>query len=143
MGSWPADEGPHRSGKEGKVPEITVSAVLQLLVGVELLLVWVVRAKWATAFRGGDAKTLKEEFATYGLPLWFFHLIAVLKIGSAVALIVGLWVPELVLPGAGLAVALMLGALSMHYKIRDPLIKYRPAFTVFLMSAAVVVLQFV
>jgi hypothetical protein len=138
MKGWPNG----RPG-ESQVPPITVSTVLQVIVGVELLLVWVVRAKWATKFRGGDAKTLKEEFATYGLPVWFFYSIAVLKIGSAIALIVGLWVPELVLPAAGLVVALMLGALAMHRKVDDPLIKYRPAFTVFLMSATVVVLQFV
>jgi hypothetical protein len=125
------------------MPSITVSAVLQVVVGAELLLVWVVRASWATRFRGGDATSLKEEFATYGLPEWFFYLIGVLKIGSAVSLIAGLWIPEVVLPAAALVVALMLGALAMHLKIKDPPIKSRPAFTVFLMSAAIVVLQIV
>ncbi len=125
------------------MPPITISTVLQAIVGVELLLVWVVRARWATSFRGGDAKTLREEFATYGLPTWFFYLVGALKIPAATLLLVGLWMPEVVLPAAGVIVVLMLGALAMHAKIQDPPIKFRPAATVFLMSAAIVALSFV
>lgn len=123
------------------MPEITISSILQLIVGIELLLVWVVRARWATAYRGGDAKTLEEEFATYGLPSWFFYLVAALKVPAAILLIVGLWVPVVVLPAASVIVVLMMGALAMHYKVRDPWIKFRPAATVFAMSAAIVILQ--
>ena len=125
------------------MPPITISTVLQAIVGVELLLVGVVRARWATSFRGGDAKTLREEFATYGLPTWFFYLVGALKIPAATLLLIGLWMPEVVLPAAGVIVVLMLGALAMHAKIQDPPIKFRPAATVFLMSAAIVTLSFV
>jgi hypothetical protein len=125
------------------MPQITLLTILQAIVGTELLLVWVVRARWATSFRGGDAKTLKEEFAAYGLPEWFFYLIGALKIPSATLLLVGLWVPSVVLPAASVIVVLMAGALAMHFKIQDPPIKFRPAATVFLMSAAIVVLSLV
>ena len=70
---------------------------------------------------------MPEEFAAYGLPAWFAYVIGVLKVGSAIALIVGIWIPVLVLPAAGLISVLMVGALSMHIKIQDPLKKSLPA----------------
>lgn len=119
----------------------TLSMILQLVVGLGLLNVWVVRSKAATAYRGGKAQTLKEEFGAYGLPEWMFYLVGALKVGAAIALIVGLWVPALVQPAAAVIVVLMLGALAMHVKVKDPLMKSLPAFLVLLMSAAIVVLH--
>ena len=104
-----------------------ISSALQIIVSLGLLNVWLLRFKKSTEYRGGHAQSLKEEFATYGLPLWFMYLIGVLKIGSAIALLVGLWVPSYVQPAAALVVFLMLGALAMHFKVRDPLKKSIPA----------------
>lgn len=44
--------------------------VSQVLVGLGLLNVWLLRAGKATAWRGGEARTMAEEFAAYGLPPW-------------------------------------------------------------------------
>ena len=41
---------------------------LQLIVAVGILNVWLLRSGRATPFRGGDARSLREEFAAYGLP---------------------------------------------------------------------------
>lgn len=68
-------------------------------------------------------------------------MVGVLKIGSAVLLIVGLWVPEVVPPAAGTVVVLMIGALAMHAKVKDPLIKSLPAFLMLLMAVAIVLLR--
>jgi uncharacterized membrane protein YphA (DoxX/SURF4 family) len=95
----------------------------------------------STAFRGGSAQSLREEFAAYGLPDWFFYLVGVLKIGSGVLLIVGIWVPEVVPPAAGTVAVLMVGALSMHAKVKDPLIKSLPAFLMLLMAVAILLLR--
>ncbi len=122
------------------MPSITVVTILQVSVALGLLNVWLVRAKSSTAYRGGAAQSLKEEFAAYGLPEWFFYLIGALKIGSAVLLIVGLWVPALVRPAAAVVVVLMVGALAMHVKVKDPPVKSLPAFFMLLMSAGIVVL---
>jgi hypothetical protein len=119
----------------------SVSTLLQLVVGLGLLNVWLVRAKSSTAFRGGSAQSLRDEFAAYGLPDWFFLLIGALKIGSGVLLIVGVWVPEVVLPAAATVAVLMVGALSMHAKVKDPLIKSLPAFLMLLMAVAIVLLR--
>jgi uncharacterized membrane protein YkgB len=114
--------------------------VLQVVVGLGILNVWLIRANWATGYRGGDAKTLKEEFATYGLPHWFFYLIGTLKVLCALALLAGIWFPLLAtLGGAGLAV-LMAGAFSMHLKVKDPFSKSIPALSMLAMSLAIALL---
>ena len=105
----------------------TVIYVLQITAALGLLNVWLLRFNQRTAYRGGSAGSMREEFAAYGLPAWFAYVIGILKVGSAIALIVGIWVPVLVLPAAGLISVLMVGALSMHVKIHDPLQKSLPA----------------
>ena len=101
--------------------------LLQVIVALGLLNVWLVRAGRSTAYRGGSAKTMVEEFAAYGLPDWMRKLVGVLKIGAAIALLAGIWVPVLVAPTALLVSVLMLGALAMHVKIGDPIRKSVPA----------------
>ena len=101
--------------------------ILQVVAALGLLNVWLLRANRSTSYRGADAKNMREEFAAYGLPAWKVALIGVLKVGAAVALIAGIWFPLLVLPAALLICVLMVGALSMHFKIHDPLRKSAPA----------------
>jgi uncharacterized membrane protein YphA (DoxX/SURF4 family) len=119
----------------------TISTVLQLVIGLGLINVWLLRAGSSTAYRGGEATSLQAEFAAYGLPVWFFYLIGFLKLGSAALLIAGYWIPQLVLPAAALVVALMVGALSMHARVKDPLIKWMPASIMLAMSSALVFLR--
>jgi hypothetical protein len=107
--------------------------VLQCLVAMGLLNVWLIRSNKSTTFRGGSSQSLKSEFAAYGLPSWVFFLIGTLKIGAAIALLVGIWVPVLVFPAAAVVGLLMLGALAMHMKIRDPLLKSLPAACILIM----------
>jgi hypothetical protein len=103
---------------------------LKLIVGLGILNVWLVRSGKATAYRGKDAQTLKEEFAVYGLPSPVFYLIGVLKVGLALGLIASIWVPVLAQPAAiGIGV-LMLGAFVMHLKVKDPISKALPSLAV-------------
>ena len=115
----------------------TIIYILQITVALGLLNVWLLRFNQRTAYRGGNASSMREEFAAYGLPEWFAYLIGILKIGSALALIVGIWLPVLVLPAAGLISVLMVGALSMHIKIHDPLKKSLPALGMLALSLAI------
>jgi hypothetical protein len=121
---------------------INTMTVLQAILGLGLLNVWLLRSRSATSYRGGASRNLRDEFAAYGLPTWFFYLIGILKVGTAVALLVGIWIPALVQPAAGLLVVLMLGALVMHLKIRDPMVKSLPALAMLAMSTAVLILGF-
>ena len=118
------------------MPAFSISTILQAVVALGLLNVWLVRSGSATAYRGGNARSLKEEFAAYGLPDFFFYLVGALKIGSAIALIAGIWNESFVLPAAAGVALLMLGALVMHVKVKDPPIKSLPAFLMLIMSAS-------
>ncbi|MFN0126716.1 MAG: DoxX family protein [Verrucomicrobiales bacterium] len=113
---------------------------LQLIVGLGILNVWLFRARKATPYRGRDSKSLREEFAAYGLPFWFMCVIGVLKVGLALALIAAIWVHSLAQPAAiGLGV-LMLGAFVMHLKVKDPVQKALPSVAVLAMCAAIALL---
>ncbi len=123
------------------MPTLTIAAVLQLIVALGLLNVWLLRRGMFSAYRGGQATTLREEFAAYGLPEAAFFVVGGLKITAALMLIAGLWVPALVLPAAIVIIALMLGALAMHVKVGDPIHRSMPAFAVLVMTTAVLLLR--
>jgi VIT1/CCC1 family predicted Fe2+/Mn2+ transporter len=118
----------------------TLPSVLQLIVGLGLLNVWLVRRQSATDYRGGGATSLREEFAVYGLPSFAFYVVGALKIMAALALIAGVWLELPVTIAAGVVAALMLGALAMHLKVGDPVKKAVPATVMLLLSSAIVVL---
>lgn len=119
---------------------ISIISTLQVVLAFGLINVWLLRFNKKTKYRGKGAGNMKEEFAAYGLPSWFMYVIGTMKLLVATALIVGLWVPMLVYPAAGLLVLLMLGAVSMHIKVRDPFIKMLPALLMLAMALAVVLL---
>ncbi len=102
--------------------------VLQLIVGLSLLNVWLLQYNKSTQWRGGNAKTILEEFKVYGLPGWSCYVIGFLKVTGAIGLIAAIWFPILLTPCAiGLAI-LLAGSVVMHFKINDPLKKSFPAF---------------
>jgi uncharacterized membrane protein YphA (DoxX/SURF4 family) len=115
-----------------------VVLLIQVVIALSLLLVWLVRANRETGYRGGDAKNMKEEFAVYGLPHWFMIGIGILKVGFAILLLVGIWVPSLTLISAIAIAVLMAGALSMHLKVGDPFKKSLPALSLLILSVVVI-----
>ena len=105
--------------------------VLQLIIGLGILNVWILRYGKSTSWRGGEARNMEEEFRVYGLPAGSVKVIGALKILFAVLLIAGIW-----FPAVGLGV-LMLGAVAMHVKVKDPLQKSLPAFSLLVFCAVV------
>ncbi|MEP1126065.1 MAG: DoxX family protein [Ilumatobacter sp.] len=100
-----------------------------------ILNVWFNRFDRDTGYRGGDAKNMKEEFAVYGFSEKQMYAVGATKVGLALALLIGLFVPKIVRPAAiGLA-AFMVGAIGMHVKVGDPLKRAAPAITVLGMSS--------
>jgi hypothetical protein len=82
---------------------------------------------------------MSEEFAAYGLPTWSVPAVGFFKLACAAALIAGIWVPVLVRPAAiGLAI-LMLGAVAMHIKVKDPAKKALPAFCMLVLCLVVAI----
>lgn len=120
---------------------LSLTNLLQVIVGLGLLNVWLVRRRSSTSYRGGAAQTLQEEFAAYGLPGFAFYLVGALKIGAAVVLLAGVWMALPVREAAGLVAVLMIGAIAMHLKVGDPLTKSLPAALMLAMSAAIVALR--
>ncbi len=120
---------------------LSLPNLLQIIVGLGLLNVWLVRGRSSTSYRGGAAQTLQEEFATYGLPGVAFYLVGALKTGAAVVLLAGVWIALPVREAAGLIAVLMLGAIVMHLKVGDPVMKSLPAALMLAMSAAIVALR--
>ena len=114
-----------------------IISILQIVAALGLLNVWLLRLQRSTAYRGGNAHSMREEFAIYGLPEWCVYVIGTPKVGSALCLIAGLWLPFLVFPSAVLIALLMLGALAMHLKIRDPLKKSVPALVMLALSVSI------
>ena len=101
---------------------------------------WLLRRQSVTAYRGGEAKNLKDEFAAYGLPAPMFYIVGGLKIICGVLLLVGLAYPPVVLPAAAVVAVLMMGAVAMHLKVRDPVSKFVPAALMLAMSVAICVI---
>ena len=122
------------------MPGFSVLVVLQLVVGLGLLNVWLLRSRSATSYRGGEARTLKEEFHAYGLPDSMFYLVGLLKVGAGVVLVAGVWLDLPVQAAAGVVALLMVSAIAMHVKVGDPVGRSVPAALMLIMSAGIVLL---
>jgi hypothetical protein len=116
----------------------TLFQICQIIIGCGLLNVWLLRFDKPTAYRGGKAVNMPGEFAVYGLPAWSCYLVGFLKVASAVALLAGLLYPMLILPAAGVVAVLMLGAVAMHVKVRDPFKKSVPALALLVLCVTVI-----
>ena len=117
--------------------EYLITAI-KIVIFVSIINVWFFRFNKSTSWRGGEASSMKEEFAAYGLSTSVMYIVGVLKVLSALLLVVSIWVPSLVLPAAGLMALLMLGAIAMHLKINDPLRSSFPAFSFLVLSLVLI-----
>ena len=115
---------------------------LQVIIGLGILNVWLLRFGKSSPWRGGEATNMKEEFTAYGLSPTVMYLVGFLKVLCALLLLAGIWLEILVLPGALGMTFLMLGAVAMHLKVEDPPKKSLPAGTLLVLSVAVLLLQF-
>ena len=115
----------------------TAVTIVQVIVALGIFNVWLVRSGKATPWRGGSATNMKEEFAAYGLPDWSVQVIGFLKLACAVGLIAGIWFPVVTRPAAILLGMLMMGAISMHVKVNDPLKKSMPAFIMLVLCVVI------
>lgn len=120
---------------------LTLSNLLQIVVGLGLLNVWLVRRAAATPYRGGASRSLQEEFAAYGLPPVVFYVVGALKISAAIVLLAGVWLALPVRGAALVVLVLMVGAIAMHLKVGDPIMKAMPAVLMLAMSTGIVLLR--
>jgi len=111
--------------------------ISQLVIALGIYNVWILRMNKATAWRGGEATTMEEEFLTYGLSKQVMHGVRAAKLLSATAVLLGIWYPESARIGAICMALLMTAAVYMHMKISDPIRKALPAATMLLLSLVV------
>ena len=115
----------------------SVLLILQVVAALGILNVWILRFSRATAWRGVVATNMKEEFQAYGLPPWSVPLIGFLKLACAACLVAGIWFPVVTQPAAITLAVLMLGAILMHLKVKDPAKKSLPALIMLVLSLTV------
>jgi len=109
-------------------------SIVQVIVALGLLNVWLLHFRQHTAYRGGNAGSMKDEFAVYGMPQWSVYVVGALKVGVAICLLAGLWLPALILPSSLILCVLMAGAVAMHAKVHDPVKKSLPALAMLAFS---------
>ena len=82
-------------------------------------------------------KNMKEEFAAYGLPIWLMYLVGAMKVAIALMLIISFWIEQLLVYNLIALAALMIAALLMHVKVKDPIKKSYPALSILFMIALI------
>lgn len=119
---------------------LQVKMVLKIIVGLSLLNVWLLQYNKPSRWRGGDAKTMLQEFDAYGLGSTMCYVVGFLKVGFALALIASIWFVDLERVAAYVLGLLLTGSILMHIKIKDALIKSFPAALFLLFCLAIIVL---
>lgn len=123
------------------ITQLYIVSALQIIIAIGLLNVWLVRFHKPTKYRGAGAGNMEQEFHAYGLPVWFMYLIGAAKLVIAAVMIIGLWVPVLVVPAAFVLGVLMIGAISMHAKVHDNIVRTVPAILMLVMSVVIIVIK--
>ncbi|MBL7473103.1 DoxX family protein [Robertkochia sediminum] len=111
---------------------------LKVFLFISIINVWFFQFGKSTRWRGGDAISMPDEFSVYGLSENTMMAVGGLKVLFATLLIASIWFPFLAIPAASGMALLMLGAIGMHMKIGDPLIRSFPAFSFFLFCAVII-----
>ena len=114
--------------------------ILQLIISIGLINVWLLRFNKTTEYRGGNAKNMNEEFMAYGLPEWSMYLVGFLKVAIAIMLIISIWIEKLLFYNLIVLAALMIAAVFMHLKVKDPIKKSYPALSILFMIALIMYL---
>lgn len=115
--------------------EIAIAA--QLIVAATVISVWTLRYNQATAWRGGEAESMPEEFQTYGLSDGMLTLTRITKLTLAAMLIAGIWMTDLAAIAAVGMAGLMVVAVAMHVKVGDSIRKSVPALTMLVLCLIV------
>ncbi len=118
-----------------------IGKIAQIGSALWILNVWFNRFDKDTGYRGGDATNMREEFEEYGLSERTMYAVGAAKVSLASMMLVGLFVPKIARPASAGLAALMLGAIGMHVKVKDPLKRSIPAISVFTGAAVSAILN--
>lgn len=118
-----------------------IGKAAQTVAALWILNVWFNRFDKDTGYRGGDATNMTEEFAEYGIPEKAMYAVGATKVSLAGAMLAGLRYSRLTVPASAGLAALMVGAIGMHVKVKDPLKRSLPAISVLALSATSAILN--
>ena len=118
-----------------------LSILLKLIIFFSLMNVWFVRFSKPTPYRGGNARSMKEEFDVYGISPAGMYAVGAIKVLLAMLLIFSIWQDFYSIPAAGGMGIMMLGAIAMHIKVDDPGIRSFPAVLFLLMCVVIVLID--
>tara|TARA_B100001029_G_scaffold25493_1_gene17943 strand:- start:1042 stop:1434 length:393 start_codon:yes stop_codon:yes gene_type:complete len=118
-----------------------IKTILTLVVSTTIINVWLFRFNDETIYRGGDALNMLEEFNIYGFSETFTYIIGFIKVSCALALLLSIYYNKILLPAALVIIALMSGALVMHFTVSDEIIKFLPAALVLIATLTIVFLN--
>ena len=116
---------------------MTLIMALQLIIAIGLINVWLFRFNKDTEYRGGEATNMKEERMAYCLPVWLMYFVGAMKVSIALMLIISFWIEELLVYNLIALAVLMIAAVFMHVKVKDPIKKSYPAFSILFMIALI------
>jgi uncharacterized membrane protein YkgB len=102
---------------------VNLSIIAQLIIAFSIVVVWVFRFD-----------NIVIEFKHYGLSDLIRSIVGSTKIILATLLVVGIWVPSLVLIPALLMAFLMLSAQYFHFKVKNTWQKRVPSLFLLLIS---------
>ena len=118
--------------------------IIKIITALGIFNVWLLRYNKNTEYRGGNAKSLKEEFKTYGLNSWFMYLIGAIKIGISILFIVSCFnifskmLDTTIFYASVVMSLIMIGAILMHIKVNDPFKKSVPAITMLTLYSIII-----
>ena len=122
--------------------------IIKIITALGIFNVWLLRYNKNTEYRGGNAKSLKEEFKTYGLNSWFMYLIGAIKIGISILFIVSCFnifskmLDTTIFYASVVMSLIMIGAILMHIKVNDPFKKSVPAITMLTLYSIIILNYF-
>ena len=118
-----------------------LAVILKAAIFITIINVWFFRFNKPTPYRGGGAKSMKEEFEVYGISKPMMYFIGAMKILLATALVGSIWYADITIPAASVMAIFMLGAIVMHFRANDPNIRSLPALSLLLLCIAIIVLE--
>ena len=89
-------------------------------------------------FTEGEATNMIQEFEEYGLNESVVYIVGFFKVSAALFLLLGIYYNKLIFPSALTISLFMIGAVIMHFKVSDELIKYMPS-SILLFSSLVMI----
>lgn len=101
----------------------TAAIVAQFVLAASIVYVWIFRFD-----------NIVGEFRHFGYAPLFRNAVGVAKLALATLLVVGVWVPVLVIPAALGMAALMVGAQWAHFRVSNPAAKRVPSAVLLLLA---------